>query len=72
MVNKTPPTPPTIRYDLLVEESLRSVVRKVLLDIAKDGLQGDHHFFITFSTFIFGDFLCNDASAVEYRECIFL
>ncbi len=39
-----------IRYDLLVQEALRSVVRKVLGDAARDGLPGEHHFFITFRT----------------------
>lgn len=39
-----------IRYDLLVQEALRGVVRKVLTDAARDGLQGDHHFYITFKT----------------------
>lgn len=39
-----------IRYDLLVQEALRSVVRRVLADAARDGLSGDHHFFISFRT----------------------
>lgn len=39
-----------IRYDLLVQEALRSVVRKVLADTARNGLVGDHHFNITFKT----------------------
>jgi len=39
-----------IRYDLLVQDALRGVVRKVLSDVARDGLQGDHHFSITFKT----------------------
>jgi hypothetical protein len=39
-----------IRYDLLVQEALRNVVRKVLTDTVKEGLRGDHHFFITFRT----------------------
>ena len=37
-----------IRYDLLVQDALRGVVRKVLTDVARDGLPGDHHFYITF------------------------
>ncbi len=40
----------TIRYDLLVQDALRGVVRKVLADAARDGLPGDHHFYITFRT----------------------
>ena len=39
-----------IRYDLLVQDALRNVVRKVLVDTVKEGLRGDHHFFITFRT----------------------
>jgi hypothetical protein len=39
-----------IRYDLLVQEALRSVVRKVLGDAARSGLPGEHHFNIAFKT----------------------
>ena len=39
-----------IRYDLLAQEALRGVVRHVLADIAKSGVPGDHHFYITFQT----------------------
>jgi uncharacterized protein len=39
-----------IRYDLLVQEALRSVVRKVLGDAARNGLPGEHHFYISFKT----------------------
>lgn len=39
-----------IRYDLQVQDALRSVVRKVLADAARDGLPGEHHFYITFRT----------------------
>jgi hypothetical protein len=39
-----------IRYDLLAQEALRGVVRHVLADIAKSGVPGDHHFYITFKT----------------------
>jgi len=39
-----------IRYDILAQEALRSLVRNVLLDVAKNGLPGQHHFFITFDT----------------------
>lgn len=39
-----------IRYDLLVQDALRGVVKKVLSDLARDGLVGDHHFYITFRT----------------------
>src|SRR5262249_20902424 len=39
-----------IRYDLLTQEALRSVLRRVLQDTAKNGLPGDHHFYISFNT----------------------
>jgi hypothetical protein len=39
-----------IRYDLLVQDALKGVVRKVLVDAAKDGLPGEHHFYISFRT----------------------
>ncbi|MBX6427211.1 MAG: Stringent starvation protein B [Variibacter sp.] len=39
-----------IRYDLLVREALRGVVRRVVADVAKNGLPGDHHFYIAFDT----------------------
>jgi hypothetical protein len=39
-----------IRYDLLVQEALRSVVRKVLGDASRNGLPGEHHFYISFKT----------------------
>lgn len=40
-----------IRYDLLVQDAMRGVVRKVLGDVAASGyLPGDHHFTISFRT----------------------
>jgi uncharacterized protein len=39
-----------IRYDILAQEALRGVVRQVLLDSAKNGLPGEHHFYISFNT----------------------
>ncbi|MEJ0094243.1 MAG: ClpXP protease specificity-enhancing factor SspB [Methylocella sp.] len=39
-----------IRYDVLVQDAMRGVVRKVLGDMARDGLAGEHHFYITFRT----------------------
>jgi hypothetical protein len=39
-----------IRYDILVQDALRGMVRTVLQDIAKGGLPGEHHFYITFNT----------------------
>ena len=39
-----------IRYDILAQDALRGVVRTVLADVAKHGLPGEHHFYITFKT----------------------
>ncbi|PWT85037.1 MAG: hypothetical protein C5B56_14660 [Proteobacteria bacterium] len=39
-----------IRYDILTQEALRGVVRTVLVDTAKRGLPGEHHFYISFDT----------------------
>ncbi len=39
-----------IRYDVLTQEALRDVIRKVLEEVASSGLPGEHHFFITFRT----------------------
>lgn len=39
-----------IRYDILTQEALRGVVRKVLAEVARTGLPGEHHFFISFIT----------------------
>jgi uncharacterized protein len=39
-----------LRYDEMVEEALRGVVRKALAEAAEKGLPGAHHFYITFET----------------------
>ncbi|PSJ52652.1 SspB family protein [Kumtagia ephedrae] len=39
-----------IRYDILAQEALRGVMRKVLAEVARTGLPGNHHFYITFLT----------------------
>ncbi len=39
-----------IRYDILTQDALRRVIRKVLEEVQRTGLPGEHHFFITFST----------------------
>jgi hypothetical protein len=38
------------RYDQYVDEALRGVARRVLHDVARDGLTGNHHFYISFRT----------------------
>lgn len=39
-----------IDYDGKVQNALRNVVKSVIADVVTDGLQGDHHFYITFKT----------------------
>lgn len=39
-----------LRYDALVEDALRGVVRRALAYVAEHGLPGDHHFYISFRT----------------------
>jgi hypothetical protein len=41
---------PTIDYEGLAQEAMRGVVRTVLVQTAKTGLTGDHHFYISFDT----------------------
>ena len=43
-------TEETLRYDIWVEEALRSVIKKTLVHVATHGLPGDHHFYISFLT----------------------
>ena len=40
----------TLQYDKMVETALRSVVRESLGYVAKNGLPGNHHFYLTFRT----------------------
>ncbi len=38
------------QYDKMVETALRGVAREALARAARDGLRGDHHFYIGFAT----------------------
>lgn len=40
----------SLRYDKMVEDALRGVLREALVFTAENGLPGDHHFYITFKT----------------------
>ncbi len=42
------PSEDLIRYDVMVQDALLGVVRKVLQDASKSGLPGEHHFYVTF------------------------
>ncbi len=39
-----------LRYDLRAQDALRGLVRDLLMDVARDGLPGEHHFYISFHT----------------------
>lgn len=39
-----------IDYEAMVQTALRDVVKKAIGHAAKHGLQGDHHFYVTFAT----------------------
>jgi hypothetical protein len=39
-----------IRYDILVQDALRGVMKRLLHEVSQTGLPGEHHFFITFDT----------------------
>lgn len=40
----------SLRYDRMVEEALRSVVKQTMREVEKTGLPADHHFYVTFET----------------------
>ncbi len=40
----------TIDYEVLAQDAMRGVVRTILTKVAKTGLPGDHHFYISFDT----------------------
>jgi hypothetical protein len=39
-----------IRYDIVIQDALRGAVRKILTEVARIGLPGEHHFYIAFDT----------------------
>jgi hypothetical protein len=39
-----------IDYEALTQEAMRGVVKTVLVGVAKNGLPGDHHFYVSFDT----------------------
>ena len=40
----------TIPYGRLMHHAMRGLIQRVLTDVSRTGLPGDHHFFITFDT----------------------
>lgn len=45
-----PSSPTSIPYEDIVQNALRRVVHDVLVQVAKNGLPGNHHLYITFQT----------------------
>jgi len=39
-----------LHYDAMIENALRDVVHQTMNKVVKDGLPGDHHFYISFTT----------------------
>lgn len=39
-----------IRYDIIIQDALRGAVKKILNEVARTGLPGEHHFYIAFDT----------------------
>ena len=39
-----------LRYDVWIEDALRTVIKRTMGYVSKNGLPGDHHFYITFRT----------------------
>lgn len=39
-----------IRYDIVIQDALRGAVRKILDEVVRSGLPGEHHFYIAFDT----------------------
>ncbi|WGH78420.1 SspB family protein [Jannaschia ovalis] len=43
-------TPDTIDYGTMMHDAMRGLIARVLRRVARDGLPGEHHFFISFDT----------------------
>jgi len=39
-----------LRYDILIQDALRGAVKKILSEVGRTGLPGEHHFYIAFET----------------------
>jgi len=54
-----------IRYDLLTQEALRGVIRKVLGIVQRSGLPGQHHLYVAFDTCADGVIIAGDRRATS-------
>ena len=50
MAENKPPVEDLMRYDQLAQLALRGVVREALRRVEREGLPGEHHFYIAFNT----------------------
>ncbi len=50
MAENKPPVEDLMRYDQLAQLALRGVVREALKRVEREGLPGEHHFYIAFNT----------------------
>ncbi|NMD09386.1 MAG: hypothetical protein GYA66_15555 [Phyllobacteriaceae bacterium] len=50
MAEPKPPVEDLMRYDQLAQLALRGVVREALRRVEREGLPGEHHFYIAFNT----------------------
>ena len=50
VMKKGHPMARSIDYGFLMHRAMRGLIQTVLSDVARDGLPGAHHFFITFDT----------------------
>ena len=39
-----------LQYDRMIDAAFRGVVRQALIQVSRDGLPGEHHFYLTFRT----------------------
>ncbi|MBO0343671.1 SspB family protein [Roseibium limicola] len=39
-----------LRYDILIQDALRGAVKKILAEVNRTGLPGEHHFYVAFET----------------------
>ncbi len=49
-IRRKPMSEDLLRYDILIQDALRGAVKKILAEVGRTGLPGDHHFYIAFDT----------------------
>lgn len=56
-----------IDYSVLIDKAMRNVLREVLLAAQKEGLPGEHHFYISFNTTL-ADVKISDTLKTKYPD----